>query len=138
MESSPDVRGAPNPTQLASSCPPTRMPQRSRAISNLYRKPIRSIQLSGPALPSVFQTHGKNHPSDSALTKCLKDMLTHHDQRPIYLVMDALDESPISSGILSARERLLQLLKELVDLSLPKLHMSRADPKLIYEMTLNL
>jgi len=49
-------------------------------------------------------------------------MLTLHDQRPIYIVMDALDESPITSGIPSARERLLQLLKELVDLGLPKLH----------------
>ncbi len=51
-------------------------------------------------------------------------MLTHHDQRPIYLVMDALDESSITPGILSARERLFQLLKELVDLGLPKLHVT--------------
>ncbi|KAI0269057.1 hypothetical protein BGY98DRAFT_1015877, partial [Russula aff. rugulosa BPL654] len=36
--------------------------------------------------------------------------------------MDALDESPITSGIPSARERVLQLLKELVDLGLPNLH----------------
>ena len=49
-------------------------------------------------------------------------MLTLHDQHPIYLVMDALDESPITSGIPSARERVLRLLKELVDLGLPKLH----------------
>ena len=49
-------------------------------------------------------------------------MLTLRDQRPIYLIMDALDESPITSGIPSARERVLRLLKELVDLGLPKLH----------------
>jgi hypothetical protein len=36
--------------------------------------------------------------------------------------MDALDESPIMSGIPSARESVLQLLKELVDLDLSKLH----------------
>ena len=66
--------------------------------------------------------NGKNQPSDSVLTKCLKDMLTLPDQRPIYLIMDALDESPITSGIPSARERVLQLLKELVDLGLPNLH----------------
>jgi hypothetical protein len=36
--------------------------------------------------------------------------------------MDALDESPNTSGIPSARERVLQLLKELVDLHLPNLH----------------
>jgi hypothetical protein len=36
--------------------------------------------------------------------------------------MDALDESPITSGIPTARERVLQLLKGLVDLGLPNLH----------------
>jgi hypothetical protein len=65
---------------------------------------------------------GKMQPSDRVLTKCLKDMLTLPDQRPIYLIMDALDESPITSGIPSARESVLQLLKELVDLGLPKLY----------------
>ena len=65
---------------------------------------------------------GKMQPSDSVLTKCLKNMLTVPGQPPIYLIMDALDESPIKYGILSARERVLQLLKELVDLDLPNLH----------------
>jgi hypothetical protein len=49
-------------------------------------------------------------------------MFTLPDQPPIYLIMDALDESPITSGIPSARERVLQLLKDLVGLGLPKLH----------------
>ena len=55
-------------------------------------------------------------PSDSVLTKCLKDMLTLPSQHPIYLIIDALDESPTTSGIPSSRERVLQLLSELVDL----------------------
>ena len=49
-------------------------------------------------------------------------MLSLPNQRPIYLIMDALDESPITSEIPSARERVLQLLKGLVDLDLPNLH----------------
>jgi hypothetical protein len=49
-------------------------------------------------------------------------MLTFPDQCPIYLIMDALDESPNTSGIPSPREMVLQLLKELVDLFLPNLH----------------
>ena len=75
-------------------------------------------------LSDLYSAHdnGKNQPSDSALTKCLKNMLSLQDQRPIYLIMDALDESPITSGIPSARERVLQLLEDLVDLDLPKLH----------------
>jgi hypothetical protein len=87
-------------------------------------------QLSARSIPrcdilsKLYSDHdnGKMQPSDSVLTKCLKDMLTLPDQRPIYLIMDALDESPITSGIPSARESVLQLLKDLVDLGRPKLH----------------
>jgi hypothetical protein len=49
-------------------------------------------------------------------------MLTLPDQRPIYLIIDALDECSNVSGIPSHRNRVLQLLKELVDLCLPDLH----------------
>jgi NACHT domain len=75
-------------------------------------------------LSRLYSVHddGRKEPSDVVLTKCLKDMLTLPDQLPIYLIMDALDESPNTSGIPSARERVLQLLKELVDLRLPSLH----------------
>ena len=65
---------------------------------------------------------GKIQPSNIVLAKCMKDMLTVPGQHPIYLIMDALDESSITAGIPSARERVLQLLKELVDLGLPNLH----------------
>ena len=75
-------------------------------------------------LSELYSAHedGTKEPSDIVLTKCLKDMLTRPDQLPIYIIMDALDESPNTSGIPSARERVLQLLKELVDLRLPNLH----------------
>jgi hypothetical protein len=73
----------------------------------------------------LYSAHnnGKEQPSDIVLTECLKDMLTLPDRRPIYLIMDALDESPNTSGIPSPRERVLHLLKELVDLRLPDLQM---------------
>ena len=75
-------------------------------------------------LSKLYSVHdnGKEQPSNSALTKCLKDMLTLPDQPPIYLIMDALDESSNTSGILSPRERVLQLLKDLVDLRLSNVH----------------
>jgi hypothetical protein len=69
-----------------------------------------------------FHDNGKEQPSDGVLMKALKDMLTLSDQRSIYLIMDALDESPDISGIPSPRERVLQLLKELSDLRCPNLH----------------
>ena len=87
-------------------------------------------QLSAPSGPrcdilsDLYLAHdqGKKQPSDSALAECLKQMLAHSDQLPTYLIIDALDESPNTSGIPSPRERALQLLKELVDLRLPNLH----------------
>ena len=74
---------------------------------------------------SHFHSDNKNgtrQPSDDSLTQCLKKMLTHPDQRPIYLIIDALDECCNTSGIPSHRNRVLQLIKELVDLHLPNLH----------------
>jgi hypothetical protein len=88
------------------------------------------IQLSSQSdsccdiLLRLYKAHdeGAQQPSNLDLTRCLKQMLTFPDQCPIYLIMDALDESPNTSGIPSPREMVLRLLKELVDLSLPNLH----------------
>ena len=83
---------------------------------------------SGPCcdiLSDLYSAHdeGKNQPNDSDLVKCLKQMLTllSTDQRPTYLVIDALDESPNTSGIPSSREKVLWFVKELVELRLPNL-----------------
>jgi hypothetical protein len=65
---------------------------------------------------------GARQPTDQELTKCLKKMLTVPDQRPIYLIIDALDESPDTPGIPSPREGVIQLMAELVKLRLPDLH----------------
>ena len=72
-------------------------------------------------LSSLYSAHddGKNQPSDRDLAECLKNMLKLPDQLPTYLIIDALDESPNSPGIPSPREKVLRLVKELVDLSLP-------------------
>jgi len=88
------------------------------------------IQLSSQSNPcwdilsSLYNAcdEGAQQPSNEDLTRCLKQMLTFPDQCPIYLIMDALDESPNTSGIPSPREMVLQLLKELVNLSLSDLH----------------
>ena len=65
--------------------------------------------------------NGARQPSDTALMHCLKEMLTLPNQHPVYLIMDALDECPNTSGIPSVRERVLDLLKELVSLRLSSL-----------------
>ena len=75
-------------------------------------------------LHHVYITHedGSQQPSDDALIECLKEMLRLLAQRPVFIILDALDECPDSSGITSPRDEVLQLIKELVDLHLHKLH----------------
>ena len=48
-------------------------------------------------------------------------MLTVGDGPPIYLIMDALDECPDTTEVPSPRNRILQLLEELVGLQIPNL-----------------
>jgi hypothetical protein len=66
--------------------------------------------------------NGARNLTSSALTKCIKDMLSLPGQGQIYIVVDALDECPNVSGTPSAREEVLDLVEELVDLKLPNLH----------------
>jgi hypothetical protein len=75
-------------------------------------------------LSRLYSEHddGAQQPNHDILTRCLKEMLTLPDQRPIYLIIDALDECSNTSGIPSDRNQVLQLLKELIDLHLPDLH----------------
>ena len=75
-------------------------------------------------LSNLYLAHdeGKNQPSDSDLAECLKEMLTLPDQCPTYLIIDALDESPNTPGIPPPRGKVLQLVKDLVELCLPNLH----------------
>ena len=49
-------------------------------------------------------------------------MLTVRERHPIYLIIDALDECSDVYGIPTSRNRVLQLVKELVDLHIPNLH----------------
>ena len=42
---------------------------------------------------------------------------------PIYLILDALDECPNTTGIPSSRDKVLELVEKLVSLNLPNLHL---------------
>ena len=75
-------------------------------------------------LTDLYNIHdrGLQEPSDRAMTECLKEMLTVPQYIPTYIILDALDECPNTSGIPSPRKHVLDLVKELVDLRLPNLH----------------
>ena len=72
----------------------------------------------------LYSAYGNStrQPTNDVLTNCLKEMLTVVAEHPIYVVMDALDECPDRSGFPTAREEVLEVLKDLVDLDLTNLH----------------
>ena len=71
-------------------------------------------------LYSVYD-NGSRLPDVQALIKCLKDMLSLPGQPVIYLIVDALDECPNTSGVVSPRERVLNLIEDLVELEIESL-----------------
>ena len=71
----------------------------------------------------VDNDSGTRMPARGELLKCIADMLSLPGQAPIYIVVDALDECSNLSGTPSAREEVLGLIEELVDLKLPNVHL---------------
>ena len=69
------------------------------------------------------QGRGMRKPDIDALKKCMKDMLNLPGQAPIYIIVDAIDECPNLSGTPSAREEVLGLIEELVDMKLQNVHL---------------
>ncbi len=66
-------------------------------------------------------TNGSQRPSDSALLRCLFEIVKVPGQAPVYLIVDALDECPNTSSMPSPREKVLKLVEELIDLQLANL-----------------
>ena len=50
-------------------------------------------------------------------------MLRFSSQVPIYLIFDALDECPNTTGVPSSRDKVLSLVEKLVELNLPNVHL---------------
>jgi hypothetical protein len=75
-------------------------------------------------LHRIYEAHekGSRQPSDDTLNECLKEMLRLPGQRPVFIILDALDECPDSPGIPSPRDEVLQLVEELVGLNPKSLH----------------
>ena len=91
-------------------------------------------------LSTFCSTHrnGEQSPSNDELVRCLMDLLKLPGSRPIYLIVDALDECPSTSSLSSPREEVLSLLEDLVEAQLPNLRIcvtsrSEIDIKAILE-----
>ena len=75
-------------------------------------------------LSRIYLAHdkGARKPSDETLTRCLAEMVSLPVKVPIYIVVDALDECPNNTGMPTPREEVLDLVKNLVSLRVPNLH----------------
>jgi hypothetical protein len=76
-------------------------------------------------LHELFSEHqrGSKQPSESTLKQYLEKMLKSSRKFPLYIVVDALDECPDTSGLQSSREKVFALIQELVGLDLPNLRL---------------
>ena len=74
-------------------------------------------------LYSEHTSHGLQKPDIDALKTCMVDMLSLTGQPPTYIIVDTIDECPNLSGTPSAHEEVLELIKELIDLKLPNVHL---------------
>ena len=98
-----------------------------QSLQNLL--PSLLIQLSAQSDPCcdtlsrLYSSHnrGVRKPHERAMIECLKEMLTPNE-RPTYIILDAIDECPLSSSVPSPREEVLEFVNELVGLRLPNLH----------------
>ena len=68
-------------------------------------------------------TRGIQKPDIDALKECLTDMLSLPGQAPIYIIVDAIDECPNFPGRPSAREEVLELIENIVNLKLGNVHL---------------
>ncbi|KAH9063605.1 hypothetical protein EDB87DRAFT_132125 [Lactarius vividus] len=92
-------------------------------LSSLIAQLSAKSDLCCDILSDLYSKHdaGSLLPDDDALMQCLEDMLELPDQPPIYIIVDALDECPNSSGAPSPRELVLELIEDLVESHLPNL-----------------
>jgi hypothetical protein len=76
-------------------------------------------------LSRLYSVHGDGlrQPSDRTLLDCLKEMLAVGNLGATYIIVDAIDECPTISGTPSAREKVLDLVTDLVNLRSPNLHL---------------
>ena len=76
-------------------------------------------------LSAFYSAHrnGGESPSDDELVHCFMDLLKRPEPRPVYLVIDALDECPSTSSSTSPREKLLSFLEGLVKAEIPNLRL---------------
>lgn len=65
--------------------------------------------------------NGSRFPSDDALLQCFIKFLKLSGEAPVFIIVDALDELPNTTGMPTPRDEVLNLVEEFVSLRIPKL-----------------
>ena len=93
-------------------------------LSSLLSQLCSQSDKSSEVLSSIYSSHGNGsrEPSINTLLESLKTILALQWEARLYIVMDALDECPNSSGLRTQRQEVLEIVKELIDLKLPHVH----------------
>ena len=108
-------------------------------LSSLLVQFCHSSDYYSAILSDFYLEHenGSRNPSDSALIGCLKRILEHPRQAPVYIIIDALDECPNAFGMPTPREKVLKFVEELAGLHLTSLHIcitSRPEADITYSL----
>ena len=108
-------------------------------LSSLLVQFCHSSDCYSAILSDLYLEHenGSRNPSDSALIGCLKRILEHPGQAPVYIIIDALDECPNAFGMPTPREKVLKFVEELAELHLTSLHIcitSRPEADITYSL----
>jgi hypothetical protein len=101
--------------------------EKKRDLFNFVKSLL--VQLSAYSVPCckiisrLYSTHAKGtqQPSNGILKACLREMLSAVAEKPIYIIVDALDECPDLSGMPTPREDVLNLMESLVRVGIPNL-----------------
>jgi len=93
------------------------------ALSSLLTQFAAQSDAYCEALSELYSEHdgGSQQPSEYELRECLRSMLTLRNLGPIFIIIDAIDECPNSTGTPSPREKVLELLEWLSNLQCSQL-----------------
>lgn len=83
------------------------------ALSSLLAQLSAQSDACCGVLERLYSEHdsGLKEPSEDMLKECLRSMLTLQCQRPIFIILDGIDECPDSAGTPSPRENVLELVE---------------------------
>ena len=88
------------------------------ALSSLLTQLAAQSDVHCESLSALYSAHnaGSHQPSEAVLRECLSSMLSLQNRGPMYIIIDAIDECPNSTGTPSPREKVLEFVEWLSNL----------------------